>query len=117
FGMLKSFMVNEGVGAIEIEERFETFVKNLRSDRYVTVTLFQLEKIYGSTPEAKEFISQLVKGQAGTPHPQVPATKMYKVLKEILEENQSGSAGSSNVACLHVGLWSAWWSCEPSLAL
>ena len=38
FGVLKSFMVNEGVGAIEIEERYETFVKELRTDRYVTAT-------------------------------------------------------------------------------
>ena len=37
--MLKSFLVNEGVGAIEIEERFQTFVNNLRSDRYVTAPL------------------------------------------------------------------------------
>ena len=36
--MLKSFMVNEGVGAIEIEEKYETFVKELRTDRYVTAT-------------------------------------------------------------------------------
>ncbi|CAE7222452.1 unnamed protein product [Symbiodinium necroappetens] len=63
FGMLKSFLVNEGVGAIEIEERFQTFVNNLRSDRYVTVTIFQLEKLYGTSEEAKAFIESLIKGR------------------------------------------------------
>ncbi|CAE7804634.1 unnamed protein product [Symbiodinium sp. CCMP2456] len=100
FGMLKSFLVNEGVGAIEIEERFQTFVKNLRTDKYTTVTIFQLEKIYGTSEEAAAFIEALIKGQAGTPHPQAPGVakaKMYKVLKEIVEENQTGTSGSCNV--------------------
>lgn len=44
------------------------------------------------------------------PLPQAPAVakaRMYKVLKEIVEENQSGTSGSSNVACLCLGavLW------------
>ena len=34
------------------------------------VTYFQLEKLYGTSKEAQEFLKELCKGQAGTPHPQ-----------------------------------------------
>ncbi|CAE7586987.1 unnamed protein product, partial [Symbiodinium microadriaticum] len=68
FGMLKTFLVNQGVGAIEVEEKYTRFVAELRTDKYVTI--FQLEKIYGKSAEAKAFIADLIKGQAGTPHPQ-----------------------------------------------
>ena len=36
--------------------------KASKKDRYVTVTLFQLEKIYGSSPDALAFVKDLVKG-------------------------------------------------------
>ena len=36
FGMLKTFMINQGVAAIEVEERYERFVRELRTDKYVT---------------------------------------------------------------------------------
>ena len=35
--MLKSFIINQGISAIEIEEKYERFVSELRTDRYVTV--------------------------------------------------------------------------------
>ena len=37
FGMLKVFIVNQGVASIEVEEKYERFVQELRTDRYVTV--------------------------------------------------------------------------------
>jgi len=36
--------------------------KASKKDKYVTVTLFQLEKIYGTSPEAQAFVKDLVKG-------------------------------------------------------
>ena len=36
--MLKSFLVNQGVAAIEVEEKYSRFVAELRTDRYVTVS-------------------------------------------------------------------------------
>lgn len=90
FGMLKAWAQNQSLAEIEIEERYRTWVANLRTDKYVTVrtlslqssscssfdfvnwycfvlfcpqvTLFQLQKIYGKSGEAKAFIQELTKG-------------------------------------------------------
>ena len=35
--MLKSWCMNQDVAEIEVEERYRTWVENLRTDRYVTV--------------------------------------------------------------------------------
>ncbi|CAJ1459454.1 unnamed protein product [Effrenium voratum] len=101
FGMLKQFVLNPNVDSIYVEEKFSQWVQDLRSDRYTTVTVFQLEKIYGESAEAQQFIQSLIKGQQGTPHPQAPDCKkgyMYKVLKEILEEKTQASTGSSDLS-------------------
>ena len=37
------------------------------------MTIFQLEKIFGKSKDAKAFIQELIKGQKGTPHPQARA--------------------------------------------
>ena len=37
-------------------------VENLSTDKYVTMTIFQLEKEFGDSEEAKEFIQELIKG-------------------------------------------------------
>ncbi|OLP73420.1 hypothetical protein AK812_SmicGene47341, partial [Symbiodinium microadriaticum] len=58
FGMLKTFLVNQGVGAIEVEEKYTRFVAELRTDKYA---------------------------------PDNAKAKMYKVLKEVVEEHQTGS--------------------------
>ena len=34
----------------------------MNTNQYVTVTVFQLEKIFGDSPEAVEFIGELTKG-------------------------------------------------------
>ena len=80
--MLKVFLVNQSVGSVEIEEKYHSFVRELRTDRYVTVislnclyrsltsyhldssevTELQLEKMYGTSPEAMSFIQSLIKG-------------------------------------------------------
>ena len=36
FGMLKVFMVSQDVSAKEVEERYSSWVEQLRTDRYVT---------------------------------------------------------------------------------
>ncbi|CAK9062720.1 Cell surface glycoprotein 1 [Durusdinium trenchii] len=56
FQMLKTWMVNPSLDNIHVEEKYHTWCENLRTDRYVTVTLFQLEKIYGKGKQAQEFI-------------------------------------------------------------
>ncbi|CAL1172966.1 unnamed protein product [Cladocopium goreaui] len=101
FQMLKSWVQNQDVGEIDIEEKYVTFVRTLRTDRYTTVTIFQLEKIYGKGQEAKAFIQELCQGQAGVPHPQAPNVKkarMYKVLREVVEENQSGTSAETSAS-------------------
>ena len=35
--MLKSFLINQSIGSIDVEERYETWVQELRTDKYVTV--------------------------------------------------------------------------------
>ncbi|CAL1148369.1 unnamed protein product, partial [Cladocopium goreaui] len=101
FQMLKSWVQNQDVGEIDIEEKYVTFVRTVRTDRYTTVTIFQLEKIYGKGQEAKAFIQELCRGQAGVPHPQAPNVKkarMYKVLREVVEENQSGTSAETSAS-------------------
>ena len=86
------------------------------------VTKFQLEKLYGKSSDAKAFIESLCKGQAGTPHPQArwlvldfnspcscsvwqapdnPKARMYKVLKEVVEEDSQGKKSESTVTYWH----------------
>ncbi|CAL1154670.1 unnamed protein product [Cladocopium goreaui] len=101
FSMLKAWVQNQDLGEIEIEEKYRSWVANLRTDRYVTVTMLQLEKIYGKSTEAKKFIEELCRGQTGVPHPQAPNVKkarMFKVLREVLEENSSGSQTTSSAS-------------------
>lgn len=38
FGMLKAWVQNENLADIDIEEKYVTWVANLRTDRYVTAT-------------------------------------------------------------------------------
>jgi hypothetical protein len=35
--MLKAWCQNQDLGSIEVEEKYKTWVQNLRTDRYVTV--------------------------------------------------------------------------------
>ena len=42
--------------------RFTRYVENVDSDQYVTMTIFQLEKEFGESQEAQEFIEELIKG-------------------------------------------------------
>ncbi|CAK9024606.1 UBA domain-containing protein [Durusdinium trenchii] len=88
FSMMKNFLVNSGVDSIEVEEQYTKYAEESRKDRYITITLFQLEKKFGKGKEAQKFIADLVKGQKGTPHPQSdhPKARMFKVLKDVLEE-------------------------------
>ena len=44
--MLKSFMVNQGVASIEVEERYERFVRELRTDKYVTARFLIATFVY-----------------------------------------------------------------------
>ncbi|CAL1133390.1 unnamed protein product [Cladocopium goreaui] len=101
FQMLKSWVQNQDLGEIEIEEKYVSWVRSLRTDRYVTVTVFQLEKMFGKSQEAKEFIAELCRGQQGVPHPQAPSSKkarMFKVLREVMEENTTGSDYTSSAS-------------------
>ena len=63
FTMLKTFITNNGVDSIEVEEEYIRYAEESRRDRYVTMTIFQLEKKFGKGKAAKEFIKDLVKGK------------------------------------------------------
>ena len=49
--MLKTFVQNQDVGEIEIEEKYVSFVRNLRTDRYTTAgALYSSQsKLHGSS--------------------------------------------------------------------
>lgn len=89
FSMLKTWILNGSLDDIEIEEEFTRFAEESQNDMWTTCTLFQLEQMYGTTPEAAEFIAEVTKGtviapwlmtvtsplrgQEGVPHPQAGA--------------------------------------------
>lgn len=60
--MLKTFMMNNSVDSIEVEECYQKMTRDDRTDRYVTQTLFQLEAKYGTSKEAQLFIQDVIKG-------------------------------------------------------
>lgn len=62
FSMLKTFMMNNSVDSIEVEEYYQKMTRDDRTDRYVTQTLFQLEAKYGTSKEAQLFIQDVIKG-------------------------------------------------------
>lgn len=64
--MMKNFLVNSGVDSIEVEEQYTKYAEESRKDRYITITLFQLEKKFGKGKEAQKFIADLVKGAGGS---------------------------------------------------
>lgn len=60
--MLKTWLVNNSLDSIEVEECYRKIVRDDRTDRHVTMSIFQLEKKYGTGPEAQEFIADIIKG-------------------------------------------------------
>ena len=42
--------------------RYRRINENVESDQYVTMTVLQLEKEFGDSEDAKEFINELIKG-------------------------------------------------------
>ncbi|CAK9075218.1 unnamed protein product [Durusdinium trenchii] len=99
--MLKEWIRNPNLADMVVEERYTSWVESLRTDRYVTVSELQLEKIYGTSKEALAFIAEVLRGQTGVPHPQAPSIKkarLYKVLKEIIEDTSKGQRGASEVS-------------------
>ncbi|CAK9088335.1 UBA domain-containing protein [Durusdinium trenchii] len=94
FQMLRQWMLNPDLDSIFVEEKYVQWTESLRSDRYTTVTLFQLEKLYGKSKEAKEFIKELIKGDLSLSLSGAPTStkgRMFKVLKEVVEENSQGN--------------------------
>ena len=51
-----------GLRGISLLPRFTKIIENMETDQYVTMTIFQLEKEFGDSDEAKEFIAELIKG-------------------------------------------------------
>lgn len=60
--MLKTWLVNSSLDSIEVEERYRKVLRDDRTDRYVTMSIFQLEQKYGSDAEAQKFIADITKG-------------------------------------------------------
>ncbi|CAJ1355342.1 unnamed protein product [Effrenium voratum] len=101
FSMLKTWILNGSLDDIEIEEEFTRFAEESQNDMWTTCTLFQLEQMYGTTPEAAEFIAEVTKGQEGVPHPQAPGVakaRMFRVLKEVAENKLKGTKSTDKVA-------------------
>lgn len=98
FTMLKTWLVNSSLDSIEVEERYRKIARDDRTDRYVTMSIFQLEQKYGSDAEAQKFIADITKGQSGIEHPQSshPKAKMYKILKDVLEEKGERTEAETN---------------------
>ncbi|CAE7780089.1 unnamed protein product [Symbiodinium necroappetens] len=100
--MLKEWLLNDGkLGDIRVEEKFVKIAETMETDQYVTMTILQMEKEFGDSEEAQEFIAEICKGQKGTPHPQAPTIKkarMYKVLKALLDERRRGSRGEASAS-------------------
>ena len=49
--------------------------KESRTDRYITMTLFQLEKQYGTSSEAQKFIADLIKGTLASVYKYCPESR------------------------------------------
>lgn len=60
--MLKTWLVNNSLDSIEVEECYSRVVREDRADRYRTMSIFQLEKLYGTSDEAQAFIQDIIKG-------------------------------------------------------
>ena len=60
--MLKTWLLNGSLHDIEIGEEFNKFVQETQEDQYTTITLMQLEQLYGTSEDAQLFINELTKG-------------------------------------------------------
>lgn len=60
--MLKTWLVNSSLDAIDVEECYQKIIRDDRTDRWVTMSIFQLENKYGTSPEAQDFIKDLIEG-------------------------------------------------------
>ena len=60
--MLKTWLLNNSLDSIEVEECYQGISEEDRKDRYRTMSVFQLEKEFGTSPEAEEFIKDIIKG-------------------------------------------------------
>ena len=60
--MLKTWLVNSSLDSIELEEKYTQFAKRQRTDRYCTVTIFQLEKKFGKGKDSQKFIEDITRG-------------------------------------------------------
>ncbi|CAL1127365.1 unnamed protein product [Cladocopium goreaui] len=101
FTMLKSWMTNPDLSSIDVEEKYVSYVEQLRTDRYTTVTILQLEKIYGRSKGAQEFIAQSASWSpavASCQAPSCPKARMYKVLKEVVEDTSTGKRAETNAS-------------------
>ena len=60
--MLKTWLLNNSLDSIEVEECYQRISEEDRKDRYRTMSVFQLEKEFGTSPEGEEFIKDIIKG-------------------------------------------------------
>ncbi|CAL1132345.1 unnamed protein product [Cladocopium goreaui] len=67
FTMLKSWMTNPDLSSIDVEEKYVSYVEQLRTDRYTTA-------------------------------PSCPKARMYKVLKEVVEDTSTGKRAEANAS-------------------
>lgn len=60
--MLKAFVCNTSIDNINVEEKYKRYVETKSTHRYVTMTLLQLEQMYGTSDDGKAIIADITKG-------------------------------------------------------
>ena len=66
FGMLKTWLTTTSLDSIDVEECYNHTVSDERKDRYVTMSLLQLEQKYGDSEAAQAFIKDITAGEIQT---------------------------------------------------
>ena len=100
FRFMKETLLSAHESSVVVASKI--FISKLteNKDRYRTVSKLQLQKMYGDSDDAKEFIRRLLEGQVGKDHPQAPGfspAKLYRVLKDTLEDQGSKHALDTSV--------------------
>ena len=58
--MLKAWLLNGSLSDIYVEEKYSDFVEESRDDQYSTMTLLQLEQIYGTGEDGRSLVCKHV---------------------------------------------------------
>ena len=100
FQFMRDTLLSAHESSVAVVSKILVSKQTENKDRYRTVSKLQLQKMYGDSDDAKEFIRRLLKGQVGKDHPQAPGfspAKLYRVLKDSLEDHGSKHSMDTSV--------------------